>query len=85
MFHEHYCSEDHQGIEYWSVTLIGQDEDLDSPRKKELCWINSLKTWAPNGLNVREVYGAYNLFQKRKSLFLMKGKVFNSHTHENVF
>ena len=60
LFHECYCSEGHQGIENWSVTLIDQVEDLDSLRKKELYWINRLNTWAPNGLNVREVYEAYN-------------------------
>ena len=59
-FHEHYCSEGHQGIENWSVTLIDQVEDLDPLRKKELYWINRLNTWAPFGLNVREVYEAYN-------------------------
>ena len=36
LFREHYCSEGHQGIENWSVTLIDQDDDLDSLRKKEL-------------------------------------------------
>ena len=60
LFHEHYCSEGHQGIEYWSVTLIDQVQDLDSLRKMELYWIERLNTWAPNGLNVREVYEAYN-------------------------
>ena len=60
LFHEHYCSEGHQGIENWSVTLMDQVEDLDSLRKKELYWINRLNTWATNGLNVREVYEAYN-------------------------
>ena len=60
LFHEHYCSEGHQGIENWSVTLIDQVEDLDSLRKKELYWINRLNNWAPFGLNVREVYEAYN-------------------------
>ena len=34
--HERYCSEGHQGIENWSVTLIDQVEDLDLLRKKEL-------------------------------------------------
>ena len=60
LFHEHYCSEGHQGIENWSVTLIDQVEDLDSLRKKKLYWINRLNTWAPNDLNVREVSEAYN-------------------------
>ena len=57
LFHEHYCSE---AIENWSVTLIDQVEDLDSLRKKELHWINRLNTWAPNDLNVREVYELTN-------------------------
>ena len=40
LFHKHYCSEGHRGIENWSVTLIDQLEDLDSLRKTELYWIN---------------------------------------------
>ena len=60
LFHVHYCAEGHQGIENWSVTLTDQVEDLDSHRKKELCWINRLNTWAPNALRVREVNEAYN-------------------------
>ena len=62
LFHEHYCSKGHQGIENWSVTLIDQVEDLDSDslRKKELYWTNRLITWFPNGLNVTEVYEPYN-------------------------
>ena len=39
---------------------MDQVEDLESPRKKELYWINRLNAWAPIGLNVREVYEAYN-------------------------
>ena len=58
--HKHYCSEGHQGIENWSVTLIDQVEGLDSLRKKELYWINGSSTLAPNGVNVREVYEVYN-------------------------
>ena len=54
--HKHYCSEGHQGTENWHPV-----EDLDSLRGKELYWINRLKAWAPNGLNVREGYEAHNL------------------------
>ena len=50
LFHEHYCSEGHQGIENWSVTLIDQVADIDSPRKNKLYWINRLNTWTPNDL-----------------------------------
>ena len=60
LFHKHYCSEGNQGTENWSFTLIDQVEDLESLRKKELYWIKRLNTWALNGLNVREVYEAYN-------------------------
>ena len=41
-----------------------QVEDLDLLRKMELYWINRLNNWAPNGLNVREVYEAYNWVKK---------------------
>ena len=57
---EHYCSESHQVIKNWSVTPTDQVEGLDSLRKKDVYWINSLNTWAKNGLNEREVYKAYN-------------------------
>ena len=57
LFHEQNCPECYQGIESWSVTLIDQVEDLDS-------WINRLNTWAPNDLNVRDVYEAYNWVKK---------------------
>ena len=60
LFHEHYCTEAHQGIQNWSVTLTDQVEDLDSLRKTELSGINSLNTWAPNDLHIREFYEAYN-------------------------
>ena len=60
LFHEHYCSECHQGIENWAIILIYQAEDLNPLTKKELCWINWLNTWALNGPNVREVYEDYN-------------------------
>ena len=69
LFHEHYCSEGHQGIKNWLVTLIDQVENLDLLRKKELYWINRLNTWGPNGLNVREVYEAYNWVKKEWKFF----------------
>ena len=64
LFHEHCCSEGHQGIENWSVIIIDQVEALNSLRKKELYWIKRLSTWAPNGLNVKKVYEAYNWVKK---------------------
>ena len=60
LFHVHFCSEGHEGIENCSVTLKDQVEDLGSLKIKELYWINRLNTWIPNGVNVREVSQAYN-------------------------
>ena len=57
LFHEHYCSDGHEGIANWCVTLIDQVEDKKELRKKELYWINKLNTWALVGFNVRYVHG----------------------------
>ena len=38
LFHEHYCSDGHEGIENWCITLIDQVEDKKELRKKELYW-----------------------------------------------
>ena len=46
-FHEHYhyCSDRHNGIEYWVITLIDSaDKEL---RMKKLYWMYRLKTYAP--------------------------------------
>ena len=65
VFHERvkinvfYCSDGHDGVANWCVALINQVEDKKELRKKELYWINKLNTWAPVGLNVREVCEAY--------------------------
>ena len=55
-FHYHYCTESHTGIEDWVITLIDR---ADAFRKKELYWMYKLKTYAPYGLNEREVYEAF--------------------------
>ena len=87
LFHEHYSSEGHQGIENWSAALINQVEDLGSLRKKKLYWINRLNILAPNGLNVRQIYWPYNLVKKGEKKFLEKAlkKVLHWYTHEDVF
>ena len=35
-FHEHYCSDGHNGIEDWVITLIGSADTLKELRKKDL-------------------------------------------------
>ena len=58
-FHEHYCSDGHNGIEDWVITLIDSADTLKELRKKELYWMYKLKTYAPYGLNERDVYEAF--------------------------
>ena len=58
-FHDHYCTESHTGIEDWVITLIDRADTLKELRKKELYWMYKLKTYAPYGLNEREVYEAF--------------------------
>ena len=47
LFHEHYCSDRHEGIANWCVTSIDNVEDKKELRKKELYWINKLNIWTP--------------------------------------
>ena len=42
LYHEHYCSDEHEDIANWCVTLIDQDGDKKELRKKELYWIKKL-------------------------------------------
>ena len=58
-FHESYCSDRHNGIEDWVITLIDSADTLKELRKKELYWMYKLKTYARYGLNERDVYEAF--------------------------
>ena len=49
-FHEHYCSDRHNDIEDWVITL------MDSANTLELRRMYNLKTYASYGLNERHVY-----------------------------
>ena len=54
-FHERYCSDRHNDIEDWVITLIDSADTLKELRKKELYWMYKLKTYSPCGLNERDV------------------------------
>ena len=54
-FHKHYLQNDHNEICDWEITIIDHAETIKSLRQKELCWYNKLKTYAPFGLNERDV------------------------------
>ena len=54
-FYDHFCQTGHNGISDWSLKLIDQAEDEPSLRRKESFWQHKLDTFAPNGLNEREV------------------------------
>ena len=43
----------------WEITIIDHAETVKSLRQKELYWYHKLKTYAPYGLNERDVYAAY--------------------------
>ena len=58
-FHEYYLQNDHNGICDWEITIIDHAETVKSLRQKELYWYHKLKTYAPFGLNERDVYAAY--------------------------
>ena len=58
-FHEHYCSDRHNGIEDWLITLIDSAVTLKELRKRELYWMYKLKTYASYRLNERVVYKAF--------------------------
>ena len=46
-FHEHYCSDRHNSIEDWVITLIDSVNTLEELRRKELYWMYKLKTYVP--------------------------------------
>ena len=52
-FHEYYCSDRHNGLEDWVITLIDSASTLSELRRKELYWMYKLKTYASYGLNER--------------------------------
>ena len=58
-FHEHCYSDRHNGIEDWVITLMDSTDTLKELRRKDLYWMYKLKTYAPYGLNERDVYEAF--------------------------
>ena len=58
-FHEHYCSDRHNGIEDWVITLIDSVGTLKELRTKELYGMYRLKSYAPYGLNKRDAYEVF--------------------------
>ena len=47
------------GICEWEITIIDHAETVKSLRQNELYWYHKLKTYAPYGLNKRDIYAAY--------------------------
>ena len=56
---QHYCSNRHNSIEGEVVTLMDSADTFKELRRKELYWMHRLKTYAPYGLNERDVYEAF--------------------------
>ena len=57
-FHEHFCLDRHNDMEDWVITSIDSDNTLKKLKRKELYWMYKIKTYAPYGLNERNVYEA---------------------------
>ena len=59
LFHEHYSSDRHNGIQDCVIALIDSADTLKELRRKELYWMYKLKTSALYGLNESHVYEAF--------------------------
>ena len=59
IFHEHFCSDEHNGIQDWVITLIEQIDEEKFLRQRETFWAHKLDAFNPNGSNQREMYAAY--------------------------
>ena len=58
-FYKHYLQNEHNRICDWEITIIDHAETVKSLKQKELYRYHELKTYAPFGLNGRDVYAAY--------------------------
>ena len=58
-FRQHFCSDDHNGIQHWVIILIKKVDEEKFLRQRELFWAHKLDTFYPNGLNQGEIYAAY--------------------------
>ena len=59
IFHEHFCSDDHNGIQEWVITSIEHVDDVKLLTQSEHFWAHKLETLYLNGLNQRDIYAAY--------------------------
>ena len=55
-FRDHYCLDDHLGIDYWDFTLFEQCETHKQLKEKEPFWQHRFKTFYPLGLIEKEEY-----------------------------
>ena len=55
-FHDHYCLDDHLGIDDCYFTVFEQCETLEQLKERETFWQRRLKTFCPLGLNEKEEY-----------------------------
>ena len=53
---EHFCAEDHHGMEDWSFNIIDPADALKRVKKREWFWQYKLDSFSPRGLNDRDVH-----------------------------
>ena len=59
IFHEHFCPDDHNGIQDWVITSIEHVDGVKRLTQSEHFWAHKLETLYLNGLNQRDIYAAY--------------------------
>ena len=52
--HDHFLSEDHDGLVNNVVTIFIDKTDPSDPERREEFWRTKLRTLAPHGLNIEE-------------------------------
>ena len=57
--HAHFSQSDHNRDDDWCFTLIESADTLDKVRRREAFWQIKLNTFAPDGLNERDVVYDY--------------------------
>ena len=54
-----YLQNEHNGVSDWEITIKDHTQTKKSLKQKEFYWCRKLKTYAPFGLDERDVHAVY--------------------------